>query len=206
MQSLLHCVITQKGMRMQQRVEQMVHALRTEGFYVSDNALPAALTESVKQWKETLQLKRAGTGNGTHYQANSVQHDSIHWLEENTSNPIEQDIFKWIHELKTALNSHLFINASHAEAHIALYPPSNGYARHKDTFVHNNKRVMSVVAYFNDNWQPADGGRLRLYVNNTYVDVLPQAGRIVVFDPNIEHEVLPTLRERLNMACWLRHS
>lgn len=191
---------------MQHSVEQMVRALRTEGFYISDNALPAALIENVKEWKDTLQLKRAGTGNGTNYQPNSVRHDSIHWLEDTTTNPIEQEIWSWLNALRIALNSQLFINASHAEAHIALYPPSNGYARHKDTFVNNNKRVMSIVAYFNENWQESDGGVLRLYVNDTIVDVLPQAGRVVVFDPNIEHEVLPTFRERLSVACWLRHS
>ncbi len=42
--------------------------------------------------------------------------------------------------------------------------------------------------------------------NNTVIDVLPQAGRVVIFDPEIEHEVLPTTRERLSVACWLRHS
>lgn len=191
---------------MQQSVEQMVHALRTEGFYISDNVIPAELIDGVKLWKDTLKLQRAGTGNGTNYQANSVRHDSIHWLEDGTTNPIEQEIWSWLNTLRTTLNGHLFINASHAEAHIALYPPSNGYARHKDTFVNNNKRVMSIVAYFNDNWQESDGGVLRLYANDTVVDVLPQAGRVVVFDPNIEHEVLPTTRERLSVACWLRHS
>lgn len=191
---------------MQHSVEQMVHALRTEGFYISDNVLPAALIDEVKRWKNTLLLKRAGTGNGNNYQPKSVRHDSIHWLEEETSNPIEQEIWSWLNSLRTTLNSHLYINASHAEAHIALYPPSNGYARHKDTFVDNNKRVMSIVAYFNDNWQISDGGVLRLYVNDTVVDVLPQAGRVVVFDPQIEHEVLPTVRERLSVACWLRHN
>lgn len=49
---------------MQHSVEQMVHALRTEGFYISDNALPVVLVERVKQWKDTLnyvkdQKKRA---------------------------------------------------------------------------------------------------------------------------------------------------
>ena len=51
----------------------------------------------------------------------------------------------------------------------------------------------------------ADGGALRLHLPDGAVDVPPRGGTLVLFlSAEIEHEVLPTTRERLSIAGWFR--
>ena len=66
--------------------------------------------------------------------------------------------------------------------------------------------MVSVVYYLNADWQPQDGGALRLYLDDgSHRDVLPHAGRMVLFlSDRFEHEVLPATRERMSIACWMR--
>ena len=49
----------------------------------------------------------------------------------------------------------------------------------------------------------ADGGALRLSLEGGDVDVAPRTGS-VVFLSELEHEVLPAMRERWSIAAWLR--
>jgi len=62
----------------------------------------------------------------------------------------------------------------------------------------------------NHEWQDEDGGKLRLYLNETdefnqekSIDVSPLAGRAVVFlSDTFYHEVLPATKERLSLTGW----
>ena len=59
------------------------------------------------------------------------------------------------------------------------------------------------MTYLNPDWTEADGGALRLRCDAGDVDVAPRSGS-VVFLSELEHEVLPAMRERLSIAAWLR--
>lgn len=56
------------------------------------------------------------------------------------------------------------------------------YRRHLDRFRDDDRRAVSAVFYLNENWQPGDGGELRMFLADEVVrDVQPTAGTLVVF-------------------------
>src|SRR5690606_40913567 len=80
-----------------------------------------------------------------------------------------------------------------------------GYSRHLDRFKDNPLRTVSVVLYLNSQWQPGDGGELRLHLPEGSVDVAPRAGTLAVFmSDSILHEVLPARRQRASLVGWFR--
>ena len=66
--------------------------------------------------------------------------------------------------------------------------------------------MLSLVAYLNDDWSVADGGALRLHLDDGAVDIAPLGGTAVCFRSELEHEVLPATRERLSIAAWFRRN
>ena len=92
------------------------------------------------------------------------------------------------------------------EGHYAIYPPGGGYARHKDRFRDDDARVLSCVAYLNDEWRACDGGALRIHRDAAPpLDVLPRGGTLVAFlSERFDHEVLPAARERCSVTGWFR--
>jgi SM-20-related protein len=70
----------------------------------------------------------------------------------------------------------------------------------------SDARVISAVYYLNENWREADGGALRLYLDDGAArDIYPHAGSLLLFlSARFEHEVLPATRDRMSIASWLR--
>ena len=90
---------------------------------------------------------------------------------------------------------------------VAVYPPDGSkYVPHSDWYEHEsaNYRFLSCLLYFNPDWEKDDGGALRMYLDGGATDVLPKAGRLVVFfSRTITHEVLPSLRRsRWAYTLW----
>jgi len=64
--------------------------------------------------------------------------------------------------------------------------------------------VVSMVIYLNPNWQPGDGGELRLYPSDgSVINIAPKAGTLALFLSELEHEVLPTLKPRYSITGWM---
>ena len=84
----------------------------------------------------------------------------------------------------------------------------NFYVRHVDNprciGGDDNLRKITMVYYPNPGlWRSSDGGNLRLHLN-TEIDIEPAYNRLVVFFSDVvEHEVLPSNRERLALTVWL---
>ena len=94
---------------------------------------------------------------------------------------------------------------SRFEAHVAIYPPGTGYTRHADRFARDPRRALSTVLYLNEDWQPGDGGALRIHLGGgAWRDLEPRGGTLVIFASELEHEVLPARRERLSLAGWFK--
>ena len=111
--------------------------------------------------------------------------------------------------LRQALNRELYLGLFEFEAHLAIYPPGAVYKKHLDQFRGIGLRTVTTTLYLNDNWQAADGGQLRLYLDETdpqrYLDVQPEAGTLVTFlSARFLHEVLPAARERLSITGWFK--
>lgn len=82
------------------------------------------------------------------------------------------------------------------------------YLRHCDV---SRGAVLTSILYLNEQWQPEDGGCLRIYwpgeqKARVKQDILPMAGRLVLFwaSEEVPHEVLATKRDRFTMSIWLK--
>jgi SM-20-related protein len=195
--------------------ETLVAALTEQGYGLCDDFLPAAdvaaLREVLRQHQAAGQFRPAGIGQGTQHQvATQVRGDSIRWLDEETTEPAERLFLDRVAALSQYLNRRCFLGIRSHEIHYAAYPAGTFYRRHLDAFQAKRGRVLSVICYLNENWTPADGGQLRLFLpqedgTERSLDIEPSGGRLVCFESErLEHEVRPAHRERLSLTGWLR--
>lgn len=167
-----------------------------------------ALKAEVERLHQAGVMKEAGIGRGPdHFPDRSVRRDRIVWLQGDTGP--QAALFQFFERVRVDLNRLLFLGLNRFEAHYASYEPGDFYRRHIDSFRGRRSRIVSMVLYLNDQWQPRDGGALRLFnrdsPNEICGAVLPEAGRMVLFmSEEIPHEVLTAQRTRYSVSCWLR--
>lgn len=152
-------------------------------------------------------LHRAGIGREGDFRVRKdVRGDRIRWLSR--SDPVQARFLAQMEALRLVLNRRLFLGLFEFEAHYAHYPAGAFYRRHVDSFRGAANRMVSLVAYLNDDWGEDDGGELVLYDaagRTRLATIAPQAGRVVLFlSEEIPHEVLPARRDRLSIAGWFR--
>jgi SM-20-related protein len=142
---------------------------------------------------------------GSELRQESIRGDFTCWLREPLL-PGELVLLERLEALRLQLNHDMFLALFELELHYARYPPGALYARHVDQPRGSAQRQISLVLYLNSDWQPGDGGALRIYsAADQYVDVEPLGGRLVCFlTPGREHEVLPSRRERRSISGWFR--
>ncbi|MEX6501999.1 2OG-Fe(II) oxygenase [Pseudomonas zhanjiangensis] len=151
-------------------------------------------------------LSPANIGRGSTQTVNEgIRGDRIQWLERGQSAACDRYL-ALLDELRLALNRGLYLGLEDYESHFALYPPGAFYQKHLDRFRDDDRRTVSAVFYLNQDWQPGQGGELRLYLaDGSTRDVLPEAGSLLVFlSADMPHEVLPASRERLSLTGWFR--
>jgi SM-20-related protein len=189
---------------------QYADALADEGWFVIPDAINQLAVESFKdvilKTKQTAEFKKAGIGTGLDFQLNSsVRGDFIHWISRYPQETILQEWMQSISALRKGLNRELFLGLQDIEMHMAIYPPGTFYQRHLDQFNERSNRIISVVLYLNQQWQPGMGGELVIYRTNAEpVIVEPRAGTLVCFlSDQIEHEVLTTHVERFSITGWM---
>ncbi len=167
-----------------------------------------ALQQEIIVLDQSDALKITGMGRGSALiQDRSVRRDKIAWLQGST--PSQAALFDFLDNLRTGLNQRLFLGLKRFEAHYATYHCGDFYKPHVDSFQGRASRIVSLVLYLNDDWQPTDGGALRIYSRGNESDagglVLPEAGRVALFmSEEIRHEVLEAHRTRYSLACWFR--
>lgn len=94
----------------------------------------------------------------------------------------------------------------HGGLHLMHYPIGSKFMRHVDedpALYEPERNSVSFLLYLTpDDWSAADGGALRLFEQpgddggDGAREVLPLGGTLVVYDSTLEHEVLPTRRQR----------
>ena len=188
----------------------MVDDLVEKGFSIQTSALPRFLTDALLNCQNTItesEYKKAGIGRASDYQhARDIRGDSICWI---TGESQEGELWlSWCNGLKNYINQHLFLGLFSFESHFACYEPGKFYKRHVDAFKGKGNRVLSLVAYLNEDWQPHQGGELVLYKDEKDAEgiyVAPTLGTFVVFlSEQFPHEVLPAVRKRNSVAGWYR--
>jgi SM-20-related protein len=117
--------------------------------------------------------------------------------------PAVSHFVRALRSLADELAQACFLPLSQLELHAACYEPGTRYAAHLDTFHDDDRRLLSVCFYLNDEWQPDDGGLLRLHTAPE-TDIEPKADRLVIFrSASMLHEVLPVVRRRFSVTGWL---
>jgi SM-20-related protein len=190
--------------------ESVVTDLVEKGFSIQENGLPQFVVDALIMCQNTLnsrEYKTAGIGRADDFQhAKSVRGDQICWI---TGSSEEGALWlSWCEAMQQYVNRSLFMGLFSFESHFACYEPGKFYKRHVDAFRGQSNRVLSLVAYLNDEWQQSEGGELVLYrdeLDNKGISILPKKGTFVVFlSEQFPHEVLPATRARHSVAGWFR--
>ncbi|HMV07697.1 MAG TPA: 2OG-Fe(II) oxygenase [Cyclobacteriaceae bacterium] len=182
--------------------------LATNGYAVADQFLSQHEVDAILHaggFQTNADFKKAGIGNKQSLQIQeAIRGDYIKWLDRNNSPEAIRVYLQRLEELIQYLNRSLFLSLKDFEVHMTVYPVGSFYKRHLDQFKKDDHRKLSVILYLNNQWEEQHGGQLRMYLPDQTKDVLPLAGRLVIFrSDEIEHEVLPATRERLSITGWV---
>jgi len=183
--------------------------LAENGYAIIDNFLLPVEVRSILELEDfkngILQFKKAGIGKLQDKQINeAIRGDYIQWIDRSTATPPIQTYLSRLNELISFVNQNLFLSLKDYEVHLTIYPPGSYYKRHLDQFKKDDHRRLSVICYLNEDWKEEEGGQLRIYQSEKFIDVLPAAGRLVCFrSDQLEHEVLPATRPRLSITGWI---
>ena len=193
------------------KVKSILNELEKKGWSVQEDFFPKEL---IQQLKETLLslgqqgiLKPAGIGRENNFHIKqSIRSDEISWFDKNNLNAAQEKFLNITKKLQDAINEKFYLGLFELEIHFALYAPNAFYKRHLDQHKNQDTRVVTLIAYLNENWDEDDGGELQLYLNDgRTITVLPNAGTLVCFmSADFEHEVLPAKRERTSLTGWFR--
>jgi SM-20-related protein len=183
--------------------------LANKGYAIVDNFLSDKETEQLVKLDEfqdgLLHMKKAGIGKQTDFRINeSIRGDYIRWIDKATAAAPVKLYVDRLTEMMSFINRSLFLSLKDLELHMTVYPAGAYYKRHLDQFKPGDHRKLSVICYLNREWTEDLGGQLRMYLKSSTVDVLPVAGRLAIFRSDIiEHEVLPSKKERLSITGWM---
>lgn len=192
-------------------IDEAADALAGRGWFCRAHAISPALVDTLaadlEQLIEDDRLKRAGIGRERDFQVDrDIRRDWTFWL--NRQRPVQAEFLELAEQIRLALNRRLFLALFEFEAHLALYPPGAFYRRHFDSFRGAANRMVSLVVYLNRDWDDSDGGELVLYRpegGEEMARIAPRTGTLLLFmSEEIEHEVLPTRRDRASIAGWFR--
>lgn len=191
-----------------------LETLAHQGFTVIDNYLPPELVQALRLQALRLRDKgimhQASIGRDENNQIISeVRGDSIYWLDDSGQSPEQNTYIACMQALQEQLNRQFFLGLFEFECHFAVYDPGAVYLKHLDQFKGQQERQISAVLYLNEEWQQADGGELRLYLDDgktpAYTDIAPLGGRLALFlSGRFYHEVLPARRTRISLTGWFR--
>jgi SM-20-related protein len=183
--------------------------IEAKGFSVCNDFISLSETgiilSKIHSLLEQKQFRQAGIGNKHALQTNAeIRRDSIFWLEKNDAE-INKIFFEKLDELVPEFNRNFYLGINDYEFHLAHYSAGAFYKKHRDAFKSDDARKISVILYLNLNWKKENGGELKLYPENgTETMIEPIAGRLVIFESQLEHEVLESKADRYSITGWLK--
>ncbi len=196
------------------RIGAIADDLATKGWSWQPGLLPDALTSALRAEliarDAASDLGPAGIGREDDFHVDrSVRRTRITWFDGST--PAQQDFRSWTEALRNALNRELMLGLFEMEVCFAVYPPGGFYDRHLDSFAGARNRVVSLVAYLNEDWDEARGGALAVWDEGASEEdapaarIIPQPGGVVLMlSEAIPHEVEVTQETRYGLAGWWR--
>lgn len=195
--------------------EQIATDVARDGYCICRNFLSPAATEDLRlklrAWWEEGELRRAGIGRGGNLTVrDDIRGDYVRWIDTACPGQFAEFFAGHYEPLRLAFNRSLYLGLWDFEGHVTVYPPGRFYARHVDRFADASHRKLSAILYLNHDWQPDEGGELRMYMpqgdgSESHLDILPEGGTLVTFlSHEFPHEVLPAIRERFSLTGWFR--
>lgn len=189
---------------------EIADSIARDHYCIIDDFISAAevlqLRSVMEDHLENNKFKRAGIGNMHLFQVDrDIRGDKIKWIEKDNAHPSTLSFLEKIEALMQDLNRQLYLSLKDYECHFAIYPPGTFYEKHLDQFKSTSNRKISFAFYLNHEWKPEDGGELRIFGKDKYVDIEPIGSRMAIFRSDIvEHEVRTTNTERYSITGWLR--
>lgn len=157
------------------------------------------------------QFKRAGVGRGINLEVrDDIRRDQVMWLRPEDSSVEQHAYLAKLELLRLALNQRFFLGLFEYEGHFAIYPEGAFYKAHLDRHIGTSDRVVTTILYLNPNWQPGDGGELKLWTTagdkaGAFILIEPRMGTLVCFlAGDFWHEVLPAKKTRMSITGWFR--
>lgn len=157
------------------------------------------------------EFRRASVGTGMGRQVReAIRSDHVLWLQTGDL-AVEQKLYlAKLELLRLALNERFFLGLFDFEGHFAIYPEGGFYKVHLDRPAGTSDRIVTVILYLNPDWQPGDGGELKLWTTcgtqeGTFELIEPRMGTLVCFlAGDFWHEVLPANKPRMSITGWFR--
>jgi len=188
---------------------EMANALAEQGYCITDRFMNGQEVDSILLSQlfqhAHINFRKAGIGKTNQHQVNEeIRNDYIQWLDPDDCEDPVKLYFSKVNLLIHFFNKELFLSLKDSEIHAAIYPAGSYYKRHLDQFKKDDHRKISIVLYLNKEWEEKDGGQLRIFLPDGFIDIPPLAGRLVCFRSDlVEHEVLPSNCNRLSITGWL---
>ena len=180
--------------------------LAENDFVLIDDFLSVNLLAVVRDFfqKQETQFSPAKVGQARLEQrVPEIRSDMTYWLDRQRDVEMN-DFFLLMEDIMERLKLDLFLSLQGFEFHFALYPSGGFYKPHLDQFDARSNRMISVIVYLNEDWQPSDGGELRIHKEDMHTDVQPVLNRAIIFRSDcVLHEVLPSVTPRRSLTGWL---
>jgi SM-20-related protein len=169
------------------------------------------LTRECRLASENGGFRPAGVGRGADLKIREeIRRDQVMWLDSGAAS-IEQRLYlDKLELLRLALNQRFFLGLFDFEGHFAIYPEGAFYKPHLDRPAGTGDRMVTAILYLNQDWQPGDGGELKLWTQpgektGTFELIEPRGGTLVCFFAgDFWHEVLPAIKPRMSITGWFR--
>lgn len=160
---------------------------------------------------EKGEFRRAGVGKGAGLEVRGeIRRDEVMWLDPDKDSKEQNNYLAILEILRLAMNRRFFLGLAEFEGHFAVYPEGAFYKPHLDRHSGTSDRIVTVILYLNPDWQPGDGGELRLWTTagdreGEFVLIEPRMGTLVSFmSGDFWHEVLPAKKSRMSITGWFR--
>ncbi len=182
-------------------------AIAEHGYVILDHFVSTEKSikfrDHIEQLSLEKEMKKAGIGKNIEHQIDeSIRGDEIQWIEKEDEEIAESFLIR-MKDALSQLNRRLFLGLKDFETHFTKYPSGTLYKKHRDRFSARAHRVITFVCYLNHGWLPEDGGQLLVYNEGETLLVEPIEGRMIIFQSQLEHEVLLTYKERYSITGWM---
>lgn len=162
---------------------------------------------------ESGEFRRAGVGRGEDLKIREdIRQDRVLWIDPNELSPERYGYLRVLEKLRLEINQRFFLGLFDFEGHFAIYPEGAFYKAHLDRHAGSKDRIVTVILYLNEDWQPGDGGELKIWTSpegreGPFELVEPRLGTMVCFlSGDFWHEVLPAKKTRMSITGWFRGS